>query len=105
MNNEEVLKAVQTCNEPNDEYERNVTQKGLLYSMTIAVAVSIAMVIAEMLIFKKVDYGKPALVLLICGISTIYESSKIERRKLITGILELIVAAVFVILYIGALFV
>ena len=57
------------------------------------------------LIFKKIDFGKPALLFAIAGYADFYEGlkCKITKNK-IKGIVELIVAAFGILLYVGAFF-
>lgn len=104
MNNEEILRAAQEQGEANDEFERNVIRKGMIYSLVVTVFICVAMCIAEMLIFKKIDFGKPALILFASAFSDLYESSKIKsKKKTVLGIIECVLALGLVILYIGAL--
>jgi len=52
------------------------------------------------------DFGKPALLIAIAGYANFYEGSRNKiRKKMMKGIIELVVAAFVVLLYIGAFFV
>lgn len=64
------------------------------------------MVLLELQIFKKVDFGKPALIFAIAGYADFYEGLKCNiTKKKIKGIAELVVAAFGILLYVGAFFV
>ena len=64
------------------------------------------MILIELFLVKKMDFGKPALLIAIAGYADFYEGSKNRiRKKKVKGIIELVVAAFVVLLYIGAFFV
>ena len=103
MTNEEILKAAQSSKEDIGEYEKTVVRKSLAYGAAVGVAICAAMILVELLIVKKIDFGKPALLFAIAGYADFYEGlkCKITKNK-IKGIVELIVAAFGILLYVGA---
>lgn len=106
MNRDEILRAAQDMLEQNDEYERDVTRKGLLYATASTVMICIAMCLVEVIIFKRIDFGKTALIFWISAYSLIFEGKRMNnKKKLAGGIIEAIVAVILIILYLGALFV
>lgn len=106
MTNEEILKAAQSSKEDVGEYEKTIVRKSLAYGSAVGVGLCMIMVLLELLIFKRVDFGKPALIFAIAGYADFYEGvkCKITKRK-IKGIVELVVAAFGILLYIGAFWV
>ena len=103
MINEEILKAAQSSQDDIGEYEKTVVRKSLAYGSAIGVGLCMLMVLLELLVFKKIDFGKPALLFAIAGYADFYEGlkCKITKNK-IKGIVELIVAAFGILLYVGA---
>lgn len=103
MTNEEILRAAQSSQEEIGEYEKVVVHKSLTYGAAVGVAICTAMILVELLIVKKIDFGKPALLFAIAGYADFYEGLKCKiAKKKIKGIVELIVAAFCVLLYVGA---
>ena len=106
MTNEEILKAAQNSQEDIGEYEKEVVRKSLSYGAALGVAICTIMILIELLLVKKMDFGKPALLIAIAGYANFYEGSRNKiRKKMMKGIIELVVAAFVVLLYIGAFFV
>ena len=106
MNRDEILRAVQDMPEQNGEYERAVTRKGLHYATASTVVICIVMCFVETIIFKKIDFGKIALIFWLSAYSLIFEGKTMNnKKKLVGGIFEAIVAVLLIILYVGALFV
>lgn len=62
MTNEEILRAAQSSQEEIGEYEKVVVRKSLAYGAAVGVAICTAMILVELLIVKKIDFGKPALI-------------------------------------------
>lgn len=103
MTNEEILKAAQSSQDDIGEYEKVVVRKSLAYGAAVGVAICTAMILVELLIVKKIDFGKPALLFAIAGYADFYEGLKCKiTKKKIKGIVELIVAAFGILLYVGA---
>lgn len=72
MTNEEILKAAQSSKEDIGEYEKTVVRKSLAYGSAVGVGLCMLMVLLELLIFKKIDFGKPALLFAIAGYADFY---------------------------------
>ena len=103
MTKEEILKAAQSSKEDIGEYEKTVVRKSLAYGSAVGVGLCMLMVLLELLIFKKIDFGKPALLFAIAGYADFYEGLKCKiTKKKIKGIVELVVAVFGVLLYVGA---
>lgn len=106
MNNEEILKAAQAEPQELGEYEATIMRKALAYGAACGVGVCLILILLEMFIEKRFDYGKPAMIFALSGFSKFYEGRGTKnKKKLVAGIVELIVAAVGLLLFIGALFV
>lgn len=106
MNRDEILSRVQNNSQPNDEFERDMSRKGLLYGLIAGVLVCMAMIVFELIKNGKFEFGKPVILLTIAGISSIYEGKKSSGKKLfMAGIVEMIFAFLFLILYVGAMFI
>lgn len=106
MNREDILKAAQLNKDVNDEAERDVARKAWLNAVAFNVVLLLIMCLIEGIIFKKIDFGKPALLFSLTAYSRIYEGRKLQNKKtLMAGIIEAVVATLFLILYIGALFI
>lgn len=106
MNRDEILKAVQLEKQEMGEYEQTVVRKALMYASAFGVVLWSIMLAMEILVFKKIDFGKPAILFAISGFSKLYEGKKIyEKKKIRGGLIEIFVAIIWVLLYIGAFFV
>lgn len=106
MNREEILKAVQLEKQEMGEYEQTVVRKSLMYASAFGVGLCLIMLVVELIMFKKMDYGKPAILFVLSGFSKIYEGRKLkEKRKVIGGLIEMFGAIFCILLYIGAFFV
>lgn len=106
MNREDILKAAQMNEEVNDEAERDVTRKALLNAIAFSVVILMIMCLLEVIVFKKIDFGKPALLFSLSAYSSIYEGCKLpNRKKFIFGIIKAVFAIALLILYIGVLFI
>ena len=102
MTNEEILKAVQ--NEKNDEFEQREANRSVIFGAAVAIAVCVIMIIVEWVVLKKVDYGKPTIIIVFSGAADLYEGIKNKKRKSkIIGIVELILAVIGLGLYVGAI--
>lgn len=109
MTSEEILKAAQDNNIVKEEIggiEKLVERRGVLYASAAGVLLCTIMILIELLIIKRIDFGKPAVLFLISGISNIYEHKHFCNKKMLAlGIIEIIVTIVFLGLYVGALLV
>lgn len=105
MNRDEILNAV-SKEKPTDEFEAQVARRGAGIGAAVGIIICVTMFVLELLIFKKYDFGKPAIIITMGAVSYIYEG--IRRKKVgsvIGGVISGIVALVFLILYVGALFI
>lgn len=106
MNREEILKAVQSEKQETGEYEKVVARKAIAYGAAFGVVLCMIMILVELLIFKKMDFGKPTMLFAISGFAKLYEGIKNRIKKLIiSGIIELFLTLIGLLLYIGALFI
>lgn len=104
MNNEEILRTVQAEPKKTGEYEREIARKGIALSLVIGVIMCAVMVMIELFIFKKIDCGKPAIILAMGCCCNLYEGCKTKTKKMvISGCIEAIIAIIAILLYIGAL--
>lgn len=105
MTREEILEVAQKQTENYGEYERTVTRKSLKLGMTVAILIWVIMIVLEYCIFRKPDFGKATLVLIIAGLSNSFEGKKLKKMKqLVCGIVEIILAVLFFFIYLGALY-
>jgi len=106
MTDEEILLAVQNKPDKVGEYEREGTRKAAILAACICVALCVLMICLDMWIEKNIDFGKPAILLTFSGILRVFEGkTSCKKRMLIGGIIEIILAVMCVILYLGALFI
>ena len=111
MTNEEILIAAQRDQSDIGEAEKEVMRKEkdeerriLLQSMIVLVVACIIMIVVEWIVVRKIDFGKPALLLLFSGTSDLLEGKKKNKKKTLTiGVVEIIASVALVLLYIGAL--
>lgn len=104
MTNEEVMNTVKYNKEQMGEYELLVERKALAKGGIAAVVLCTAMILIELFFFKTIDFGKPALLLLVSGHTNMYQGkTHVAMKKRVVGIVELILAILFVVLYIGEL--
>lgn len=105
MNREEILKAAQSEAQDTGEYERNVARKAIMYGAASGVMLCTIMSVVELWIFKKIDFGKPAMLFAISGFALLYEGIKgKDKKKFIGGLSEMFISVFCLFLYIGALF-
>lgn len=103
MNDEEILKMAQE--HPVAEAENELSRKAITMAIGIGILLLTAMIVAEIFIVKKIDFGKPALLLCIDAISNMLEGGNNHKRKeLIIGIIECLGALFFLLLYVGGMF-
>lgn len=106
MNREEILKAAQSEKQETGEYEKTVARKAIMYGAALGVMLCTVMLVVELLIFEKMDFGKPAMLFAICGFANLYEGGKgKEKKKVVSGVVEIIITVFCLLLYIGALFI
>lgn len=102
MEKNEILKAAQAEPKRIGEYEKEITRKGVAYASMAGVILCLAMVAIELLVIKKLDFGKPAIIILLSSVINLYEGLKMNNRKLIiSGGIEAVLFIVCTILYIG----
>ncbi len=103
MNDEEILRVAQE--NPVAEAENETSRKAINNALAVGVLFLAAMIVAEIFLVKRIDFGKPALLLLISAISSILEGKNNHKRKeLIVGIIEGVGTLFFLLLYIGGMF-
>ncbi len=104
MSDNEILKEVQQ-EFPNAEYEKTITRSAMRIAAATGIICTVIMIIVEWLAFKKFDFGKPFLIMLIAGLIDIVEWSKLRAKKslIIMGCLKLLFASIFLLLYITSL--
>lgn len=104
METDEILRAAQENADDIGEYEKSVSNKAILYSFMVIVGLCVFMIIFEWLVVKKIDFGKPALLLAIYSAIDIFEGSmRKQKTQLIKGIIVAVIALFFILLYVGAL--
>ena len=103
MNREELLKAAQAQSDSEGEFERSVLRRGVLFGTAMALFALVIMDIAEYIVFKRIDYGKPAILMLIISVSDLFCGFKIKDKKtIIKGIVFFVLFILCLIFYIGA---
>ena len=106
MNREDIINRAGNNSQPNDEFERAVARKGLLYALIAGVIVCMAMIVFELIKNGKPEFGKPVILLTIAGVSSVYEGKINSGKKLFfAGVVEIIAALLCLILYVGAMFI
>lgn len=102
MNRDDILKAVQKEQQKNGEFEKLIVRKGISYATTAGILFLLFMIALELLVVKKLDFGKPTLIFVMCGVSNLYEGFHGgTRRQKITGISEIILTVFSFIIYLG----
>ncbi len=104
-NDDEILKAVQEQKVKNNEFEQSVSSTGAMLAAGITIIVTALLVGIEFKITRKWDYGKPAVVALMCSISYLFNGIKLKSTKeLIFGIVSVILFIFCFIMYITEFF-
>ncbi len=104
-NKNEILKTIQEQKPKNPDREKSVMQNGATIALIVTIIITAMMVCIEFYIFRKFDYGKPAIVALICTISDLYEGIKIKSiRRIVTGSIAAIIFVICFIMYVTGLF-
>ncbi len=103
MNNDEILRAAQE--NPVAEAEDDASRKAINQALGMGILLLTAMIVAEIFIVKRIDFGKPSLLLFIAALANILEGKRNHVRKtFIIGIAECVGAVFFLLLYMGGLF-
>ena len=103
MTDEEILKAAQRDQSEIGEAEKEIIKKSFRYAIALATCICVIMILFELIIAKNIDFGKPAILFAFIGCSDFYEGKTNKKNKaLISGILNLVISVLFVLLYIGA---
>mgnify|MGYP003571647180 CR=1 FL=1 len=103
MNDEEILRMAQE--HPVAEAENETSRKAITMALGVGILCLTAMIVAEIFVVRRIDFGKPALLLLIAAISNILEGKNNHKKKeLIIGIVESAFTLLFLLLYVGGLF-
>ncbi len=104
MTSEEILKAAQNTQEHIGEFEETILRRALGYGASLGMIMCAIMILFELLIVKRIDCGKPALIFAVAGCTDLYDgyNNKI-RKKTVIGVIELIVSLLGILLYVGAL--
>ncbi len=106
MDNKDILKMAQSEASGHGEYESAVTKRAAGYGTVIGLIILTIMFFLEMLILKRYDFGKPAIVFAMSAVSNLYEACKLKiKRKIILGVIEAALALLFLLAYLGALLV
>ena len=102
----DLLNAISKESEINDEYERQNASDGIRYASVSTVILCVALFTIEAVIKRHPDFGKPTILLCFAGIWDVYEGKKnIAKGMFARGVIELIMAVILLILFVGALFV
>ncbi len=102
----DLLNVVGKESEINDEYERQNACEGIRYGSVSTVILCVVLFALEAVIKRHLDFGKPTILLCFAGIWDVYEGKKnIAKGMFARGVIELIVAVILLILFVGALFI
>ena len=105
MNREDILKAAQEESRNDGEFENQVGRKGAMLAAAVAIFAVIIMFLVEYIVFHRLDFGKPAIICIMSAASDLYEGIRTKKTgKTIWGVVTTLFAALFIGLYIGALF-
>ena len=103
MDREDILKAVQTEKQETGEYEDNIARKAIMFGTALGVILCLIMTAVELWIFKKLDFGKPTMLIAISSFANLYEGRKCkEKKKIVGGLIEAMIAVFCLLLYVGA---
>lgn len=104
MKADEILKAAQDNPDNVGEHERYISTKALLWGFVIGIGSLIIMIMLELVINNKIDFGKPFLLFFIGGIIDFYDGL-VRKKKLnaFLGIALIILSLFFLLAYIGVL--
>lgn len=108
MDREEILKAVkeQGKTDINNEFEISIERKAVLTGMSVGIILCVSMIIFELLVVKRFDWGKPVVLLSVSSVTELYEGIvNKDKKKTICGACLAIIAALFLIIYIGGMLV
>ena len=106
MNDQDILKMAQENPQEVGEYEKQLSNRAVLYGFMAGIIILLIMIFIEWIILKKIDFGKPALLFGISFVIEFYDGIKQKSQKsIIWGVLMAIMFIVFLLAYIGALFV
>ena len=105
MNKEDILKAAQAEASEQGEYETEQGKKSVIIATASGLLLCALMIAFELVKYNRVDYGKPAIIFFMISIMNFYEGIKTnQKKKVILATVEMILAIISLIIYIGALF-
>lgn len=108
MDREEILKAVkeQGKTDINNEFEISIERKAVLTGMSVGIILCVSIIIFELLVVKRFDWGKPVVLLGVSSVTELYEGIvRKNMKKTICGAGLAIIAVLFLIIYIGGMLV
>lgn len=104
MNKEELLAAARKEKTELGEFERGVVRRGITLAAAAGATLMSVMIIAELIITKTIDFGKPSIIFLMCGVADFFEGIKTGvKNKIVWGIIDIVVAIVLCIVYVGVM--
>lgn len=105
MGEQDILKAAQAQASKTGEFEKETSNKAMAGAIGVAMIAMIVMVVAELLVYRRIDLGKPGLLALITCFVELHQGRKLQKKQqVVRGVVEAIVAALLLILYVGAFF-
>lgn len=103
MTNEEILKAAQANSEKDGEAEKAVLRRAVVLGSIVCVVICMITYVIKAL-KHKVDFVEFAIILMFEGSINAYYGKKCHvKRKLIVGIVELILGMFFFLLFLGVM--
>ncbi len=105
MNREDISKAAQEESHNDGEFENQIGRRGAMLAAAIAIFLVLIMFLVEYIVFHRLDFGKPAIICIMSTASDLYEGIRTKKTgKIIKGVITFMFFALFMVLYIGALF-
>ena len=88
--------------EVNTEFEEHITKQGFRIALNVVTVLIFLMFILELCVFKRVDYGKPAILTLMAAITYINDGIKNSNKlDMIIGIGEALLTLELILFYLG----
>ncbi len=106
LTGQELLKATAESKVVNGEIETKYARDAIKWGSIVTVILCIVMTILELVIAHRWNVGMVTVLMAFAGSADFYEGKKASKRiMLIKGIVEIVLAALFALLFVGLLFI
>lgn len=106
LDGDALFEAIEETETKSDSVEQKNAREGIRYASIATVVLCVVLFLLELLVAKRWEFGKPAILVTFAGIMDVYEGKTNPKRSLLLrGVIELVIAAILLLLFVGFLFI